>query len=161
MSVFCLILVLQCGILYAIIMIMSCWFSAKCVGGQRYSECGAGCAPTCDDTDPMCSLDCVSGCVCPSNRRIFDVAKQKCVTFRDCSIDLTTGTGSQFVSLSISFVVQHYYNHKPSTILYHSLQISISNSAIAVFVIYDSNLYFTLWVSAFSQSFSHSLYVSN
>ena len=55
----------ECEQNIAYIMIMPCWFSALCVGGQRYSACGGGCAPTCDDLKPKCTRDCAPGFVCP------------------------------------------------------------------------------------------------
>ena len=49
-----------------------------------------------------------------------------------------------FLVYCISFVVQYCSLHKPSIILHQSLQMYISHSAFAVFVILDSTLHFTL-----------------
>ena len=128
----------ECEQTIAYIMIMSCSLSAMCVGGQRYSKCGGGCAPTCDDLIPICA-GCVPGCVCPFFRRIFDVAKHKCVSLRHCSTFLHPGTGSQFVSLSTVYpslsISALSINHRSfSTNYFKSIQVILPSLSSSFYI---------------------------
>ncbi|XP_025015942.1 von Willebrand factor-like [Tetranychus urticae] len=37
----------------------------KCTKPKVFSTCGSACPPTCDNPNPICTLQCVKGCFCP------------------------------------------------------------------------------------------------
>ena len=39
--------------------------SVTCRGGQVWNPCGSACTATCDEPEPICTLQCVPRCVCP------------------------------------------------------------------------------------------------
>ena len=51
-------------------------------GGQVYKQCGSACTPTCENTNPICTKQCVSGCHCPQEKPLWD--GNKCITKAMC-----------------------------------------------------------------------------
>ncbi|KAI0223863.1 hypothetical protein LSAT2_025043 [Lamellibrachia satsuma] len=59
---------------------------ALCPDGQVWSTCTAHCQPTCDKPRPICSLNCVRGCVCPEDRPFLH--EGECIRQAQCPVPL-------------------------------------------------------------------------
>merc|ERR1719515_709590 len=40
--------------------------------GQVWKECASNCTRTCEDLDPVCTVECVPRCQCPSDQPIWE-----------------------------------------------------------------------------------------
>ena len=54
------------------------------IKGQVYKECGSACPPTCGNPNPICTLQCQAGCMCPTGT-VLDTTKNVCVSQAKCT----------------------------------------------------------------------------
>jgi hypothetical protein len=55
----------------------------SCLNGMVWKECGSACTPTCDNTTPICTEQCVERCECPQGHVLHG---GKCVDVNTCEI---------------------------------------------------------------------------
>ena len=57
----------------------------ECTDGKVWNQCGTACPTTCDNLGEavMCTLQCVAGCYCPSDKPIL--RGTECVTEEQCA----------------------------------------------------------------------------
>ena len=68
------------------ILATSCCFShptACPIAGQVFQECGTACPPTCENPNPICTLQCVRGCACPRGT-VLDPTRKRCIPPTNC-----------------------------------------------------------------------------
>jgi len=54
----------------------------QCTGGMVWKECGSACTPSCENSSPICTMQCVARCECPPSTPILKDGV--CVTSSAC-----------------------------------------------------------------------------
>ena len=61
----------------------------KCPGGQVFMDCGSGCTKTCENTNPICTEQCVARCQCPDDKPLWH--NNQCVGKESCPVPQCSG----------------------------------------------------------------------
>jgi len=76
--------------------------TGDCHNGKVFSTCGSPCEATCLYPNPRCIEVCATGCFCPSNKPIFDIKGNRCVSLDKCTTTSTTGTATSTTGTATS-----------------------------------------------------------